>query len=83
MKEKGERGNRGGGLVWKREKGSGVLAKWPSSSPGSHPGQRQGGARATDGERGKRRRATRGFFSLPHLGLERAVEAAPRGGRWW
>jgi hypothetical protein len=36
-------------------------------------------ATAADGERGKRRREMRGFFSLPHLGLERAVEAAPRG----
>jgi hypothetical protein len=44
MKEKGERGNRGGGLVRKRENGRGVLAKWPSSSPGSHPRQRQGGS---------------------------------------
>jgi hypothetical protein len=51
MKEKGERGNRGGGLVWKREKGRGVLAKWPSSTPGAHPGQRQGGARAAAARR--------------------------------
>jgi hypothetical protein len=85
MREKGKRGNRRGGLVWKREKGRGFLAKWPSSSPGLHPEQRQGvlrrrrppGLPATtaDGERGKRRRATRGFFSHPHLGLGCAMEA--------
>jgi hypothetical protein len=37
-------------------------------------------ATAADSERGKRRRAARGFFSLPHLGLGRAMESAPRGG---
>jgi hypothetical protein len=39
MKEKGERENRRGGLV-EKEIRQGVLAKRPSSSPGSHPGQR-------------------------------------------
>jgi hypothetical protein len=47
-------------------------------------------AEAADGERGKRKRAMRGFFSLPHLGLGCDVESAPReetmvvmGSRWW
>jgi hypothetical protein len=99
MKEKGERGNRGGGLVRKREKGTGFwpnghlppLARTPDRGRGELGRWRPAGLSATtaDGERGKRRRATRGIFSLPHLGLERAVEAAPRGGgggdglRWW
>jgi hypothetical protein len=81
-------------LVWKREKGRGVwpnghlppLARTPDRGRGELGRRRPAGlpATAADGERGKRRRATRGFFSLPHLELERAVEAAPRGGkrRW-
>jgi hypothetical protein len=77
MKEKGERGNRGGGLVWKREKGRGFwpnghlpsLARTPDRGRGL--GRRRPAglpATTTDGERGERRRATRGFFSLTHLG---------------
>jgi hypothetical protein len=42
---------------------------------------------AADDERGKRKRATRGFFSHPHLGLGCAVEvdrwAAADCKRWW
>jgi hypothetical protein len=71
------------------------LAKRPSSSSGSHPVRGRGGLgwrRPTGlpvttavGERGKRRRATRGFFSLTHLGSRRREERAPLAAvdRWW
>jgi hypothetical protein len=65
------------------------LGKTPLSSS-LVAGQRQGRlgrrrpavlpATAAASERGKRERATRGFTSLTHLGLGRAVEAAHRGG---
>jgi hypothetical protein len=58
-------------------------------------GQRQGrlgrrrpaGLPATTatGERGKRERTTRGFFSFTHLGSRRREELVPRAAadRWW
>jgi hypothetical protein len=85
MKEKGEREREriGDGVWWKRKEGRGSwpkghllpLARTPDRGRGL--GRRRPAslsATATDGERGKRRRETRGFFSLPHLGLGRAVE---------
>jgi hypothetical protein len=78
------------GLVWKRDKNRGFWAKRPFLPPWLAAGQRQGRlgrrrpaglpATAVASERGKRERATRGFPSLTHLGLGRAVEAAPREG---
>jgi hypothetical protein len=66
---------------------------WPNGlllPPWFAAGQRQGRlgrrrpaglpATAAASERGNRERATRGFPSLTHLGLGRAVEAAPREG---
>jgi hypothetical protein len=68
----------------------GFWAKRPFLPPWFAGGQRQGRlgrrrpadlpATAAASERGKRERAARGFSSLTHLGLGRAVEAAPRGG---
>jgi hypothetical protein len=84
-----EKGKKTGGLGQKaiffpwlapRTEVGGLGRRWPAGLP----------ATAADGERGNRRRAMRGFFSLPHLGLGRAVESAPRGEtavvmglRWW
>jgi hypothetical protein len=99
MKEKGERERIGEGVWWKRKEGRG---SWPKGHilPLVAPPTEVGGlgrrqpaglpATATDGERGKRWRAMRGFFSLPHLELGSTVESAPRGetavvmgSRWW
>jgi hypothetical protein len=46
---------------------------------------RQHPATNVDSKRGKRERATRGFFSLTHLGSRRREERAPRAvaDRWW
>jgi hypothetical protein len=53
------------------------LARTPDRGRGVLGRRRPAGLPATtvDGERGKRRRAMRGFFSHPHLGLGCAVEA--------
>jgi hypothetical protein len=51
MKEKGERGNRGGGLM-KKEKRQGVLGKMPFFLPGSSPEQRWGRAERVAGRSG-------------------------------
>jgi hypothetical protein len=89
LERKRERGNRAG--AFGKKKGSrgvfglnGLLPPWLAA------GQRQGRlgqrrpaglpATAAASKRGKRERATRGFPSLTHLGLGRAVEAAPREG---
>jgi hypothetical protein len=41
-------------------------------------------ATTANGKRGKRRRATRGFFSLTHLGSGRREETASRAAAdWW
>jgi hypothetical protein len=83
----------------KRKRGRGVSAKQPPLHPLPRDIQRQGRAAAgglgrrrpaglpateADGERGKRRRATRGFVPLTHLGSRRREGAAPRAAadRW-
>jgi hypothetical protein len=76
MKEKEERKYRRGVLVEKKRRRGGLGQKaifFPWLAPRTEVGGL--GRRRPTGERGKRRRATRGFFSLPHLGLGCAVEA--------
>jgi hypothetical protein len=94
-----ERENRRGGLV-EKERRQGGLGQKAIFFPWLAPRTEVGGlgrrwpaglpATAADGERGKRRRATRGFCSLPHLGLGHAVGSTPRGetvvvmgSQWW
>jgi hypothetical protein len=58
----------------------------PQTEAGGLGWRRPAGLPATtaDGERGKRRRATRGFFSLTHLGSGRCEETALRAAAdWW
>jgi hypothetical protein len=85
LEERRERTKKGRGLGGKEKRAGGSRAKCPSSSPGSYAEQRQrwGLGRwrpaglpvtAVDGERGKRKGATRGFFSHHHLGLGCAVQ---------
>jgi hypothetical protein len=66
-----------------------IFLPWlaPQTEAGGLGRRRPAGLPATtaDGERGKRRRATRGFFSLTHLGSGRREEMASRAAadRWW
>jgi hypothetical protein len=95
MEGKRERENRDRGLVRKKRKAGGFFGQkaffllWlaPRSEAGEGLERRRpAGLLATnaDGERGKRRRATRGFFSLTHLGSRRREEMAPRAAAdWW
>jgi hypothetical protein len=65
-------------LLWlapRSEAGEGLGRRRPAGLP----------ATTADGERGKRRRETRGFFFLTHLGSRRREEMASRAAadRWW
>jgi hypothetical protein len=61
-------------LVPRSEAGEGLGRRRPAGLPATN----------ADGERGKRRRATRGFFSLTHLGSRRREGTAPQAAadRW-
>jgi hypothetical protein len=95
MKGKGERGNRDRGALEKRKRARVFgqtafllpLAHTPVRGRGGLVRRRPAGLPATTaaGERGERGRATRGFFSLTHLGSRRREEMAPRAAayRWW
>jgi hypothetical protein len=49
MKEKGERGNKGGGLVWRREKGRGGFGQMAIFLPWLAPQTEVGGSSGGDG----------------------------------
>jgi hypothetical protein len=94
LERKRERGNRGRGF-WEKERRQGVFGlKAFFFLPGSQPVRGRGGlgrrrpaglpATTAAGERGKRERTTRGFFSLTHLGSRRREGLVPRAAadRW-
>jgi hypothetical protein len=90
LERKREREGLGQGPFGKRRGAEGVFGLNGLLPPWFAAGQRQGRlgqrrpaglpATAAASERGNRERAMRGFPSLTHLGLGRAVEAAPREG---